>query len=131
MELSGLGEIQLFWFIHGGDVAELSGEAESAEGVIEEVGGGVEIGELKGLGVDRAEGIGEVGASLAERGMEGGDRGAEGGEGELGVVEGGELGEEVVMAGEDLVAELGVKQSYGGVELLGGRGGGAGGEGSG
>lgn len=47
------------------------------------------------------------------------------------MVEGGELGEEVGVAGEDLRAELVVEEADGVVELLGGGGGGAGGEGSG
>lgn len=128
VELGGLSEIELFGVVEGREVAELARKAEGADGVVEEVGGGVEIGELEGFGADGAEGVGEVGAGLAEGGVEGGDGGAEGGEGELGVVEGRELGEEVVVAGKHLVAELGVEEADGSVELLGGGGGRAGGK---
>ncbi|KAB8455104.1 hypothetical protein FH972_025257 [Carpinus fangiana] len=128
VELGGLGEIELFGVVEGGEVPELAGEAEGADGMVEKVGGGVEVGELEGFGADGAERIGEVGAGLAEGGVEGGDGGAEGGEGELGVVEGRELGEEVVVAGKDLVAKLGVEEADGCVELLSSGGRRAGGE---
>lgn len=69
----------------------------------------MEVREEKGFGLDGAEWVGEVGAGLADGGVEGGNGGAEGGEGEVSVVERGELGKEVVVAGKDLVAELGVE----------------------
>lgn len=131
MELCGLGEIELFGVVDGGEVAELLGEAESAERVAEEVRGGVEVGELDRLGVDGSERVGEIGSDFADGGLEGGNGGAEGGERDVGVVERGELGEEVVVAREDLVAELRVEETDRGVELLGGGGRGAGGEGGG
>ena len=128
VELGGLGEIELFGVLEGREVPELAGEAEGADGMVKKVGGGVEVGELEGFGADGAERIGEVGAGLADGGVEGGDGGAEGGEGELGVVEGRKLGEEVVVAGKDLVAELGVEEADGCVELLSSGGRRAGGE---
>lgn len=131
MELCGLGEIELFGVVDGGEVAELLGEAESAERVAEEVRGGVEVGELDRLGVDGSERVGEIGSDFPDGGLEGGNGGAEGGERDVGVVERGELGEEVVVAREDLVAELRVEETDRGVELLGGGGRGAGGEGGG
>lgn len=131
MELRSLGEIELFGVVDGGEVAELLGEAESAERVAEEVRGGVEVGEVDRLGVDGSERVGEIGSDFADGGLEGGNGGAEGGERDVGVVERGELGEEVVVAREDLVAELRVEEPDRGVELLGGGGRGAGGEGGG
>lgn len=128
VELGDLSEIELFWVVEGREVAEFAGESEGADGMVEEVGGGVEVGELEGFGADGAEGVGKVGAGLAEGGVEGGDGGADGGEGELRIVKGRELGEEVIVAGEHLVTELGVEEADGRVELLGGGGGRAGGE---
>lgn len=89
----------------------------------EEVRGGVEVGELDRLGVNGSERVGEIGSDFADRGLEGGNGGAEGGECDVSVVERGELGEEVVVARENLVAELRVEESDRGVELLGGGGG--------
>jgi hypothetical protein len=120
VELGGLGEIEAFGVIDGGDITELLGEAERTEGVAEEVRGGVEVGELDRFGVNGVERIREVRASLAERGVEGGHGGAEGRECHIGVVERGELGEEVVVAGENLVTELRVEEADRRVEFLGG-----------
>lgn len=128
MELRGLAEVELVR-IRGIRFPELLGQAEEPDGVLQEIGGSVEVGELERLGVDGGEGFGELGSDAAEGGLEGGDGGADGGEGEVGGLEGGELGEEVVVAGEDLGAELGFEEADGGVELLGGGGRGAGGEG--
>ena len=122
MELCSLGEIEFFGVVDGGEVAELLGEAESAERVAEEVRGGVEVGELDRLGVNGSERVGEIGSDFADGGLEGGNGGAEGGECDVSVVERGELGEEVVVARENLVAELRVEESDRGVELLGGGG---------
>lgn len=74
------------------------------------------------MGSNGGEGIGELGSEAAEGGLESGDGGSDGGEGVVGVLERGELGEEVVVAGEDFRSELGVEEADGGVELLGGGG---------
>ena len=73
MELCSLGEIEFFGVVDGGEVAELLGEAESAERVAEEVRGGVEVGELDRLGVNGSERVGEIGSDFADRGLEGGN----------------------------------------------------------
>lgn len=128
MELRGFGEIDLLRIRSVGEIAELLGETQRADGVREELGGGVEVRQLYGFGSDGADGLGEIGSDAADGGLEGGDGGAEGGEGDLGVGEGGELGEELRVAGDDVGAELGVEEADGLVETLGGGGGGAGGE---
>lgn len=73
MKLSGLGEIQLVGIgcRSGDDVTELLGEAKSSRRVVQELGRGMEIGELDGLGLDRFEGVGELGSDPAERRLEG------------------------------------------------------------
>lgn len=126
MQLRGLGEIDLFGV--GGEIPELLGEPEGTESVVEQLRRGVEVGELEGEGVDGPEGVGELGSGVAEGGLEGVDGGSDSGEGVIGVLEGGELREEVGVAGEDLGAELGLEEADGLLELLGGGGGGAGGE---
>lgn len=88
--------------------------------MLEELGGVVEIGELEGLGLDLTVGIGDLGADAVEGGLEGGDGGSDGGEREFSVLEGGELGEEVVVTGEDFGAELVLEEADAVLELLGG-----------
>lgn len=131
MELGGLGEIELVGLdVRGGhEILELLGEAEGPDGELEELRGAVEIGELDGLGSDLAVGIGDLETDLADGGLEGGDAGADDGEGGFGVFEGGELGEEVVVAGEDFGPELLLEEADAVLELLGAGGGGAGAEG--
>lgn len=131
MELRGLGEVELLGIGVGGghQILELPGEAEGSDGELEELGGAVEVGELEGLGADLAVGIGDLEADLADGGLEGGDAGSDDGEGGFGVLHGGELGEEVVVAGEDLGAELLLEEADPFLELLGSGGGGAGAEG--
>ena len=74
MKLRCLGEIELFRIGHGGDeLAELAGEAEGADGVLEELGGAVEVVELLGGGGDGAVGVGELGSEAAHGGIEGGE----------------------------------------------------------
>lgn len=130
MELRGLGEIELLG-VGGHEVAELLGEAEGADGVLEELRRAVEVGELRSLGGDGAVGVGELRSEAADGGLERGEGGSEGGEGVVGVVEGGELREEVVVPGENLRPELVLQEADRVVELLRGGGGGAGGEGGG
>lgn len=89
----------------------------------------MEIGELDGLGSDLAVGIGDLETDLADGGLEGRYAGADDGEGGFGVFEGGELGEEVVVTGEDFGAELLLEEADAVLELLGAGGGGAGAEG--
>lgn len=72
-------------------------------------------------------GIGEFSASLAERGLKRRKRGAERGEGGFRGFEGRELAEEVLVAGEDLVAELGIEETKAFLELFNTGGSGAGG----
>lgn len=131
MELGGLGEIEFFGVRGGHEVAELLREAEGADGVLEELRGAVEVGELGGFGGDGAVRVGELGAEAADGGLERGERGSEGGEGVVRVVEGRELREEIVMPREDFGTELVLEEADRVVELLGGGGRGAGGEGGG
>ena len=88
--------------VSGDGIPELLGEAEDADGGLEEVGGVVEVGELEGFGADLEVGERDVRADGFEGGLEGGERRSEGGERGMGMVEGGELGEEMVVTGEDL-----------------------------
>ena len=132
MQLGGLGEIKPLGMIERvHDVAELLREAEDADRGLEELGGVVEAGELECLGSDLAVGVGDLGSDVADGGMEVGDGGAEGEEGGVGFPDGEELREEVVVAGEDLGAELLLEEADAVLELLGAGGGGAGGEGQG
>lgn len=131
VELGGLGEIEFFGVRGGHEVAELLREAEGADGVLEELRGAVEVGELGGFGGDGAVRVGELGAEAADGGLERGERGSEGGEGVVRVVEGRELREEIVMPREDFGTELVLEEADRVVELLGGGGRGAGGEGGG
>lgn len=70
--------------------------------MLEELGGVVEIGELDRLRLDGLEGIGELRSDAVEGSLEGGDRRSDGGESVIGMLEGGELGEKIGVAGEDL-----------------------------
>ena len=76
------------WIRHGSDdVAELTGEVEGANELLEELGGAMEVVELLSGSGDGAVGVGELGSE----GAEGGDRRLEAGECGGDVVEGGEL----------------------------------------
>ena len=58
--MRGLGEVELLRFAGSHEVAKLLGEAEGANGVLEELGGPVEVGEPRGLGGDGAVRLGEL-----------------------------------------------------------------------
>lgn len=91
----------------------------------------MKVGKLDGLSGDNAVGIGELGARVAEGGLERGNRRSERGERRFGGFNGGELVEQIVVARKDLVAELGVEEAEALLEFLDPGGGGAGGEGGG
>lgn len=133
VQLGSLGQVEFVRIASGGgdEIAELLGEAEGADRVLEKLRRAVEVGKLYGLRLDGFQGIGELGSDAAEGGLEGGDGGSDGSEGVISVLEGGELGEELVVAGEDLGAKLGFEKTDGVFELLGGGGGRTGGEGGG
>lgn len=91
----------------------------------------MKIGELEGFGLDLSVGIGDLGADAAKGGLEGRNGRSDGGKRELSMLEGGELGKEMVMAGEDFGAELVFEETDAMLELFGGGGGRTGGEGGG
>jgi hypothetical protein len=91
----------------------------------------MQVGELNSFWLNRIMGIRKLGSNAADGGLDRGDGGSEGGEGEFGVFKGGELVEEVGMAGKDFGTELGFEEANGMVELFGGGSRGTGGEGSG
>ena len=69
MQLRGLGEIKLLW-ISAGEISQFFRQSKSANGVLEEVGGAVEVGELNGFGLDEAVRVGNLGADTANGGLE-------------------------------------------------------------
>lgn len=70
VELSGLGEIEFFGVGDGHKVAELLREAEGTNGVLEELGGAMEVGELGGFCSDGVVRVGELRAKAANEGLE-------------------------------------------------------------
>ena len=76
-------------------------------------------------------GIRKLGSDAANGGLHRRDGGSEGGEGEFSFLNGGELVEEVGMAGKDFGTELGFEEANGMVEVFGGGGRGTRGEGGG
>lgn len=72
----------------------------------------------------------ELGADFPHRRLERGDGSAEGGKGGIGSFNGRELLEEVLMAGEDFVAQLGVEETETLLEFFNAGCGRAGGKGS-
>ena len=91
----------------------------------------MQVRELNSFRLNRIMGIRKLGSNAADGGLERGDGGSEGGEGEFGVFKGGELVEEVGMAGKDFGTELGFEEANGMVEVFGSGSRGTGGEGSG
>jgi hypothetical protein len=91
----------------------------------------MQVGELNSFRLNRIMGIRKLGSNAADGGLERGDSGSEGGEGEFSVFKGGELVEEVGMAGKDFGTELGFEEANGMVEVFGSGSRGTGGEGSG
>ncbi|KAG4930988.1 hypothetical protein JHK84_047976 [Glycine max] len=70
VELSGLGEIEFFGVGDDHKVAELLREAEGTNGVLEELGGAMEVGELGGFCGDGVVKVGELRAKAANEGLE-------------------------------------------------------------
>ena len=91
----------------------------------------MQVRELNSFRLNRIMGIRKLGSNAADGGLDRGDGGSEGGEGEFGVFKGGELVEEVGMAGKDFGTELGFEEANGMVEVFGSGSRGTGGEGSG
>ncbi|PON85786.1 hypothetical protein TorRG33x02_183950 [Trema orientale] len=79
----------------------------------EELCGAAEIGELDHLCLDGVEEIRELRSDAAEESLEGRDGESNSGQSMIGVLEGGELGEKYVMAGEELRAELELEEADG------------------
>ncbi|KAH1133689.1 hypothetical protein GYH30_012210 [Glycine max] len=70
VELGGHGEIDFFGVDGNHEVVKLLGEAKGVDGVLEELGGAMEVGELGDFGGDRAVRVGELRAEAANRRLE-------------------------------------------------------------
>ena len=70
VELGGHGEIDFFGVDGNHEVVKLLGEAKGVDGVLEELGGAMEVGELGDFGGDRAVRVGELGTEAANRRLE-------------------------------------------------------------
>ena len=87
------------------------------------------VGELGSLSADLAVRVGDLRSNAANGGLERGNCGSDERKSGFSVTERGELREEFMVAREDFGAELLLQETDAFLELLDGRGGGAGGEG--
>lgn len=70
MELGGHGKINFFGVGDGHEVVKLIGEAEGVNGVLEELVGAMEVGELGGFGDNKVVRVEELGAEATDCNME-------------------------------------------------------------